>query len=1046
MSAAPAEAQLCQPEALTLIFEQLPLDARLRCAEVCRAWRAVAQDARLWLCLDLSPGSGVTAPRTAALLEAALRRAGRTLQTLDVSGCAALAQPLIQEEAAGEAPPLLALLRRYGQSLRTLRIARWQAEGQVEGQGSGCLTWQAVGALCAAAPALTELSAHVRASTPRDADAVAAAIRELAGALRPPLASLHLHGIEAGLRSVALLGRADDAWPANTEAALELLLDALRVCGLRELHLTGFGLLEAPERAAAVVRAACAAGTLESLCLNGNGRERYLAPRGGEAVFGAALAAALPTLRRLEVRGGLLGDVGLQPLFAALSAAPTALPRLAHLDVGGNALTASFCDACVLPAALGAPSLTRLVVAEPNDAARRANEAVWRRSLGPAPCSALLAPPPLGPVFGAVYSRSDVQTLAQVTRGAGCRVFRARCVASGATVALKRLNHFYAAADYGTGLGAECVLQLALLVRLSHPNIAQLHGVQVEDRHGKLLLVREFGPQVMNDVLRAEQPVPLPRLLALAAQLSAAVAHCHAAGVLHCCLNPKAVLVGPGDALQLAGFSTARIAKQHPAEEYARTYLWYVAPEQLVGAAASRAAMDVWALGCLVAELYMGAPLAAGDNQWTQLLRIGDVCGSAVASGWAAAAHIPDFRRERGAAPGRRVRETLRAARPDLAGNAGAEALIQLVDSLLVYDPALRPTAADAAAHPAFAAFRATRPPPPRASAAAADDPAAGGSAPDGAQGSTAARVPLLSAAQLEASPARRDGMSAADEAVHHRHVVALVRALAAAVLASPASSAGGPSEQGQAQGAAEGEREAIVATACVYTLRFYAVHSRALRLANPALPAAAAALLLACKARERTPELRCGALVRAVAALQRGELPPPEEPAAADDADDAGEAAHALLDVEWRMAGALCFQFCVDTPGEWLARARRRGGGGMSAAQLSAAEAALEALEATDAALRHAGATLAACVLALAVWHDAPDVRAACAALGVRVPAAPDRALADVAAALEAQQAAPPPPLLPLLAEVPPAGVPRHLAEAPSPYWWPPRRRTPDD
>ena len=162
MAAAPDEAQPPPLEALPLIFEQLPLDARLRCAEVCRAWRAAAQDARLWLRLDLSPGSGVTAPRTAALLEAALRRAGGALQLLDVSGCAALTQPLIHAEAAGETPPLLALLRRHGQNLCTLRVARWHVEGQL----SGCLTWGALGALCAATPALTELSAHVRASTP----------------------------------------------------------------------------------------------------------------------------------------------------------------------------------------------------------------------------------------------------------------------------------------------------------------------------------------------------------------------------------------------------------------------------------------------------------------------------------------------------------------------------------------------------------------------------------------------------------------------------------------------------------------------------------------------------------------------------------------------------------------------------------------------------------------------------------------------------------------------------------------------------------------
>ncbi len=155
-------------------------------------------------------------------------------------------------------------------------------------------------------------------------------------------------------------------------------------------------------------------------------------------------------------------------------------------------------------------------------------------------------------------------------------------------------------------------------------------------------------------------------------------------------------------------------------------------------------------------------------------------------------------------------------------------------------------------------------------------------------------------------------------------------------------------------------------------------------------------------------------------------------------------------------MAGALCYQFSVDTPGEWLARARRYDGGGVTAMQLSAAKAALEALEGTDVALRHGGATLAACALALAARREAPDVRAACATLGVRPDAVPVVALADVAAALAALEAAPgrgagrvgaPPPQLPLLAELPPPpGVPRRLAEAPSPFWWPPREGKPDD
>jgi hypothetical protein len=45
------------------VLAALPADARLRCAEVCRAWRAAVSDRSLWLRVDLSRQGGVTRTR-----------------------------------------------------------------------------------------------------------------------------------------------------------------------------------------------------------------------------------------------------------------------------------------------------------------------------------------------------------------------------------------------------------------------------------------------------------------------------------------------------------------------------------------------------------------------------------------------------------------------------------------------------------------------------------------------------------------------------------------------------------------------------------------------------------------------------------------------------------------------------------------------------------------------------------------------------------------------------------------------------------------------
>ena len=68
------------------IFSLIPADQRLRCAEVARGWRATVAQPALWSRVDLSPASGVAQPASAALLRAAVARAGGALTVLDVSG------------------------------------------------------------------------------------------------------------------------------------------------------------------------------------------------------------------------------------------------------------------------------------------------------------------------------------------------------------------------------------------------------------------------------------------------------------------------------------------------------------------------------------------------------------------------------------------------------------------------------------------------------------------------------------------------------------------------------------------------------------------------------------------------------------------------------------------------------------------------------------------------------------------------------------------------------------------------------------------------
>ena len=95
------------------VWGLLPVDVRMRCREVCPAWRDALAEPRLWTELDVTSSSGVTARVTPALLLAAAARAGGRLERVRVKYDRPLEDTLLTVVAANI--DTLRLLRLEGQ-------------------------------------------------------------------------------------------------------------------------------------------------------------------------------------------------------------------------------------------------------------------------------------------------------------------------------------------------------------------------------------------------------------------------------------------------------------------------------------------------------------------------------------------------------------------------------------------------------------------------------------------------------------------------------------------------------------------------------------------------------------------------------------------------------------------------------------------------------------------------------------------------------------------------------------------------------------------
>ncbi len=170
-------------------------------------------------------------------------------------------------------------------------------------------------------------------------------------------------------------------------------------------------------------------------------------------------------------------------------------------------------------------------------------------------------------------------------------------------VALLLLRRQEGAGPLAGGRGAfEAAAEAA--AALHHPNILTTHGHG--ESSGHLYLVTELlEARTLGALIDEGCPAP-KRALGIARQILAALAHAHAAGLLHGGLTPSEVLLsGEGTVKVKAFWGARRLAAVAEAERP------YLAPEQVVGGAID-ARTDVYAAGALLYRLLAGVAPCRG--------------------------------------------------------------------------------------------------------------------------------------------------------------------------------------------------------------------------------------------------------------------------------------------------------------------------------------------------------------------------------------------------------------------------------------------------
>jgi len=207
---------------------------------------------------------------------------------------------------------------------------------------------------------------------------------------------------------------------------------------------------------------------------------------------------------------------------------------------------------------------------------------------------------------------------------------------TGKDMAIKRIRPF--ATDEIDSKRTLREIRLLMLLG-SHPNVISLYALSINEPKKELYMMMELMDTNLQDLIaNGKQNMSQRHFKCLSKQLLEGIKTMHGLNIYHRDLKPANILLSRDCQLRIADFGLARYydpndelsmkyANTQPMTEYVVTR-WYRAPELLLAPSLPYCkAIDIWSVGCIIAEMMIGRPLFPGKNYIDQVQLIFKLLG-----------------------------------------------------------------------------------------------------------------------------------------------------------------------------------------------------------------------------------------------------------------------------------------------------------------------------------------------------------------------------------------------------------------------------------
>ncbi|KAJ6437262.1 meiotic mRNA stability protein kinase UME5 [Purpureocillium lavendulum] len=212
-----------------------------------------------------------------------------------------------------------------------------------------------------------------------------------------------------------------------------------------------------------------------------------------------------------------------------------------------------------------------------------------------------------------------------------------------------------------TGISQSAIREMSLCSELRHNNVIGLVEILLEDKC--IFMVFDYAEHDLLQIIhhhtqQPRHPIPPATVKSIMFQLLNGCQYLHTSWVLHRDLKPANIMVTSAGEVKIGDLGLARrfdkpLHSLFSGDKVVVT-IWYRAPELILGSYHYTPAIDMWAVGCIFAELLSLRPIFKGEEakmdskktvpfQRNQMQKIVDIMGLPSRDKWPLLPTMPEY-------------------------------------------------------------------------------------------------------------------------------------------------------------------------------------------------------------------------------------------------------------------------------------------------------------------------------------------------------------------------------------------------------------------